>query len=147
MPFSFVSTCEHAGFLPIISHCGRFLSHVNWRESFRDSGGRFWKVQLACADDVFRYFRGFFVFFLCFLNSFKEIVTHHIIHLFKNFNSVISGVFIHLYNHLHKQLYVMFLMTRNLTPKPGVVAHAFNPSTWEAEPGGFLSSRPAWSTK
>jgi hypothetical protein len=25
-----------------------------------------------------------------------------------------------------------------------VVAHAFNPSTWEA--GGFLSSRPAWST-
>jgi hypothetical protein len=31
--------------------------------------------------------------------------------------------------------------------KPGVVAHAFNPSTWEAEAGGFLSSRPAWSTK
>ena len=29
----------------------------------------------------------------------------------------------------------------------GVVAHAFNPSTWEAETGGFLSSRPAWSTK
>jgi hypothetical protein len=30
---------------------------------------------------------------------------------------------------------------------PGVVAHAFNPSTGEAEAGGFLSSRPAWSTK
>jgi major histocompatibility complex class I len=28
-----------------------------------------------------------------------------------------------------------------------VVAHAFNPSTWEAEAGGFLSLRPAWSTK
>jgi hypothetical protein len=28
-----------------------------------------------------------------------------------------------------------------------VVAHAFIPSTWEAEAGGFLSSRPAWSTK
>jgi hypothetical protein len=27
------------------------------------------------------------------------------------------------------------------------VAHAFNPSTREAEAGGFLSSRPAWSTK
>jgi hypothetical protein len=27
------------------------------------------------------------------------------------------------------------------------VAHAFNPSTWEAEAGRFLSSRPAWSTK
>jgi hypothetical protein len=27
------------------------------------------------------------------------------------------------------------------------VAHTFNPSTWEAEAGRFLSSRPAWSTK
>jgi hypothetical protein len=27
------------------------------------------------------------------------------------------------------------------------VAHTFNPSTWEAEAGGFLSSRPAWSTE
>ena len=31
--------------------------------------------------------------------------------------------------------------------KPGMVAHTFNLSTWEAESGGFLSSRPAWSTK
>jgi hypothetical protein len=31
--------------------------------------------------------------------------------------------------------------------KPGMVVHTFNPSTWEAEAGGFLSSRPAWSTK
>ena len=28
-----------------------------------------------------------------------------------------------------------------------VVVYAFNPSTREAEAGGFLSSRPAWSTK
>jgi hypothetical protein len=28
-----------------------------------------------------------------------------------------------------------------------VVVHAFDPSTWEAEAGGFLSSRPAWSTE
>jgi hypothetical protein len=28
-----------------------------------------------------------------------------------------------------------------------VVAHAFNPSTWEAEAAGFLSSRSAWSTE
>jgi SMC interacting uncharacterized protein involved in chromosome segregation len=28
-----------------------------------------------------------------------------------------------------------------------VVAHTFNPSTWEAEAGRFLSSRPAWSKK
>ena len=31
--------------------------------------------------------------------------------------------------------------------QPGVVAHAFNTSTREAEAGRFLSSRPAWSTK
>jgi hypothetical protein len=42
---------------------------------------------------------------------------------------------------------------KNIVPKlknivePGVVAHAFNPSTWEAETGKFLSSRPAWSTE
>jgi hypothetical protein len=37
---------------------------------------------------------------------------------------------------------------RNNLCRP-VVAHAFNPSTWEAEAeaGRFLSSRPAWSTK
>jgi hypothetical protein len=29
----------------------------------------------------------------------------------------------------------------------GVVAQAFNPSTREAEAGGFLCSRLAWSTK
>jgi hypothetical protein len=29
----------------------------------------------------------------------------------------------------------------------GVVAHTFNPSTWEAEAGRFLSLRPAWTTK
>jgi hypothetical protein len=28
-----------------------------------------------------------------------------------------------------------------------VVVHAFNPSTLEAEAGGFLSSGPAWSTE
>jgi hypothetical protein len=28
-----------------------------------------------------------------------------------------------------------------------VMAHALDPSTWEAEAGGFLSSRPAWSTE
>jgi hypothetical protein len=32
-------------------------------------------------------------------------------------------------------------------PKLAVVANAFNPSTQEPEAGGFLSSRPVWSTK
>jgi hypothetical protein len=29
----------------------------------------------------------------------------------------------------------------------GMVVHAFNSSTWEAEAGRFLSLRPAWSTE
>ena len=36
-------------------------------------------------------------------------------------------------------------MTKTLL-KPGVVAHTFNPSTWEAEAGGTMSWRLAWST-
>jgi hypothetical protein len=31
--------------------------------------------------------------------------------------------------------------------KPGMVVHTFNPNTQEAEAGGFLNLRPAWSTK
>jgi hypothetical protein len=36
---------------------------------------------------------------------------------------------------------------KNKQTGQAVVAHVFNPSTREAEAGGFLSSRPAWSTK
>jgi hypothetical protein len=34
-----------------------------------------------------------------------------------------------------------------LKASQAVVARTFNPSTWETEAGGFLSSRPAWSTE
>jgi hypothetical protein len=37
--------------------------------------------------------------------------------------------------------------SKKLQEQPGMVVHAFNPSTGEAEAGGFLSSRPACSTK
>jgi major histocompatibility complex class I len=40
-----------------------------------------------------------------------------------------------------------FLVAIKLLIKLGVVAHTFNPSTLEAEAGGFLSSRLAWSTE
>jgi major histocompatibility complex class I len=39
------------------------------------------------------------------------------------------------------------LLSLKYAVSPGVVAYAFNPSTWEAEAGKFLSSRPAWSTE
>ena len=36
---------------------------------------------------------------------------------------------------------------KNRRNRWGTVAHAFNPSTWEAEVSGFLILRPAWSAK
>jgi hypothetical protein len=39
------------------------------------------------------------------------------------------------------------LSDKNFKSSRAVVAHAFNPSTWEAETGKFLSLRPAWSAK
>jgi hypothetical protein len=44
-------------------------------------------------------------------------------------------------------VYTMRQCFKKKQAKPGVVVHAFNPSTWEAEAGEFLSSRPAWSTE
>ena len=41
--------------------------------------------------------------------------------------------------------YLILNALRILLVSRAVVAHTFNPSTWESEAGGFLSSRPAWS--
>jgi hypothetical protein len=42
----------------------------------------------------------------------------------------------------------MYVTTiKDIQTQLDVVEHAFNPRTWEAEAGRFLSSRPAWSTK
>jgi hypothetical protein len=38
-------------------------------------------------------------------------------------------------------------LKKNVFNCRAVVVHTFNPSTWEAEAGGFLSSRPALSTE
>jgi hypothetical protein len=55
------------------------------------------------------------------------------------------------FKYIHKEeiLAIDFLSKKKqkVCGKPGMMAHSFNPSTWEAEAGGFLSSRPAWSTK
>jgi hypothetical protein len=39
------------------------------------------------------------------------------------------------------------LLSKKKKKSQAVVAHTFDPSTWEAEAGRFLSSRPAWSTE
>jgi hypothetical protein len=38
--------------------------------------------------------------------------------------------------------FVVCLFVYKIYLEPGMVVHAFDPSTWEAEAGGFLSSRP-----
>ena len=43
--------------------------------------------------------------------------------------------------------YVKQCCLKIFTYSQAVVAHAFKPSTWEAEAGGFLILRPAWSTE
>jgi hypothetical protein len=54
-------------------------------------------------------------------------------------------------DHLEFSAFLLGMHTQDRKAKsssqPGMVAHTFNPSTREAEAGGFLSSRPAWSTK
>ena len=48
----------------------------------------------------------------------------------------------------HKNgIYDIIPTYKNRSCSWAVAAHAFNPSTWEAEAVGFLSSRPAWSTE
>jgi hypothetical protein len=47
--------------------------------------------------------------------------------------------------HYFKILHVIGIKIERLSWS--VLAHAFNPSTWEAEAGGFLSLRLAWSTE
>jgi hypothetical protein len=51
--------------------------------------------------------------------------------------------------HIHgKQKKFKYLKKKEKKRKErGMVVHAFNPSTREAEAGGFLSLRPAWSTE
>jgi hypothetical protein len=62
-------------------------------------------------------------------------------------NMVIMGNCVHFIHWGPPMLYVYVYPCIKMFSEPGVVAHAFNPSTWEAEAGGFLSSRPAWTTK
>jgi hypothetical protein len=44
---------------------------------------------------------------------------------------------------IEKEVYIY----KSIQTGQALVVHAFNSSTWEAEAGGFLSSRPDWSTE
>jgi hypothetical protein len=48
---------------------------------------------------------------------------------------------------MYSPSFLVFLLYYKTGACASVVVHAFNPSTWEAEAGRFLSSRPAWSTE
>jgi hypothetical protein len=47
--------------------------------------------------------------------------------------------------HRSSKFFFFFLWKKKVYLKPCVVVYIFNPSTQEAEAGGSLSSRPAWS--
>jgi hypothetical protein len=46
-----------------------------------------------------------------------------------------------------REKFIARVPTLKTKDKQGMVALTFSPSTRQAEAGGFLSSRPAWSTK
>jgi hypothetical protein len=50
-------------------------------------------------------------------------------------------------HHAHKKFSSKKKKKKKKKTSQAVVTHAFNPSTWEAEAGRFLSLRPAWSTE
>jgi hypothetical protein len=75
----------------------------------------------------------------CIANFLGKIDNHYPKYNLLKIASMHAFVFsVNLYIHASHKEYIY---------QPGVVVHAFNPSTRGAEAGGFLSSRPAWSTK
>jgi hypothetical protein len=56
-----------------------------------------------------------------------------------------QGTYLHV--NIFFKTYTCFFLIKNIFGRRTVVAHAFNPSTWEVEAGRFLSSRPGWSTE
>jgi hypothetical protein len=56
------------------------------------------------------------------------------------YGSYVSGVLheVEMFDYLERKTHLRQVVV--------VAAHTFNPSTWKAEAGGFLSLRSAWST-
>jgi hypothetical protein len=56
-----------------------------------------------------------------------------------------NSTFIFIFTHVYVFLWLYDGLNKD--GWPGMVAHAFTPSTWEAQAAGFLSSRSVWSTE
>jgi hypothetical protein len=63
-----------------------------------------------------------------------------------HYPKIVKNCFYACFYIFYKFMHASNLLSLKTALLPGVVAHAFNPSTREAEAGGFLSSRPTWST-
>jgi hypothetical protein len=109
---------------------------VAWNKKLMPSSNK-WEVKHSCPA-VTQVTREPLAHILCVCSNCRE--SHMSL---RHFMSYICPRWTHMVTVLPVALYTW----KKKCSAPGVVAHAFNPSTQEAEAGGFLSSRPAWSTK
>jgi hypothetical protein len=83
--------------------------------------------------DVFRAVASFLLYSCHFSYGHWQSTDHSLVTLAKNVSALI--------------LRISLKINEKVIICQAEVAHAFNPSTREAEAGGVLSSRPAWSTE
>jgi hypothetical protein len=116
------------------------LTHSNPHEKFSLDPHAVGRRLQATAAAVGIYWIGItFLIILCVVHNTRYIVS---------LRCLIIAIILRQWTVNSQLLAIMIkLCTKYTRPCREVVAHAFNPSTWEAEAGGFLSSRSAWSTE
>jgi hypothetical protein len=120
-----ISNLEKKGFILLtLPHCRPIIKGSQGRKSRQVPGGRSWHRGHGRVLFTGLFFMACSVFFLIASKNMSPGVTPPPVVGTPNHSSV-----------------------KNMHHSQAVVVHAFNPSSWEAEAGGFLSSRPAWSTE
>jgi hypothetical protein len=100
-------------------------------------GSHFININIKLQTFVVLYFPGFLVFYMFFpLIKFRNTIKGKFLLIFACLKLIREK----------KEISYSAKTYENITSQ-AVVAHALNPSIWEAEAGGFLSSRSAWSTE